>query len=122
MKVEKDIFRLEHIQEAIEKISKIVESLYHFGEFEEKWLEQDAMLRNFEIIGEASAHISEEIKEKYSEIPWREIKGMRNFITHEYFGVDLESVWNAAITDLPILKIQILEILLELKKKQNEQL
>lgn len=119
MKVEKDIFRLEHIQEVIEKISKIVESLHHFGEFEEKWLEQDAMLRNFEIIGEASAHISEEIKEKYSEIPWREIKGMRNFIIHEYFGVDLESVWNTAITELPILKIQILEILVELKKNQK---
>lgn len=80
------------------------------------------MLRNFEIIGEASVHIADEIKGKYSEIPWREIKGMRNFIIHEYLGVDLESVWNTAITDLSILKIQILEILLELKKKQNEQL
>lgn len=116
MKVEKDIFRLEHILEAIEKISKIVNSLYHFDVFEEKWLEQDAMLRNFEIIGEASAHISDEIKEKYPEIPWGEIKGMRNFIIHEYFGVDLESVWKTATIDLPILKIQIVEILVELKK------
>lgn len=111
MKTEKDIFRLQHILDATNKIIELTTILHSFENFSSKWIEQDAMLRNFEIIGEASNHISSEIKEKHPDIEWDAMRGMRNFVIHEYFGVDLASVWNTAINDIPVLKNQITEIL-----------
>ena len=61
---ERDLFRLGHILECTNKILELVNSLKNFEAFESKWIEQDAMIRNFEIIGEASNHISDETKEK----------------------------------------------------------
>lgn len=116
MKVNKDVFRLEHILESIEKILELTVRLHSFENFNTKWIEQDAMLRNFEIIGEASNHISMEIKTKYPDVEWDAMRGMRNFVIHEYFGVDISSVWNTAINDIPILKEQIKQILKDLEK------
>ncbi len=113
MKINKDKFRLEHIVESIEKIEKIVNVVQSFPIFEEKWIEQDAMIRNFEVIGEASVHISEELKIMYPDIAWNEMKGMRNFITHEYFGLQLDTIWDSALHDIPNLKQQMLLILKE---------
>ncbi len=62
---ERDLFRLNHILESADKIGKIVCQVKSVEAFEEKWLEQDAMIRNFEIIGEAAAHISDETKKQY---------------------------------------------------------
>lgn len=107
----KDLFRLQHIIESIEKIQHLIEKLHTLENFEKEWIEQDALIRNFEIIGEASNHISNEIKELHSEISWKELKGMRNFITHEYFGLQLDTIWETAIYDLPILKSQIQKII-----------
>lgn len=103
----KDLFRLQHIIESIEKIEKLVSMLHTLENFEKNWIEQDALIRNFEIIGEASNHISDEIKTQFSEVHWKELKGIRNFITHEYFGLQLDTIWETAIYDLPILKSQI---------------
>ena len=64
----KDLFRLEHILESIEKIKHLVSKLNTLEKFETEWIEQDALIRNFEIIGEASNHISNEIKEQFSEV------------------------------------------------------
>lgn len=61
----------------------------------------DAIIRNFEIIGEASNSIPSDIKEKYTEIPWRKMYGLRNLIAHEYFGIDLEMIKEIAINSLP---------------------
>ena len=107
----KDLFRLEHILESIEKIQHLVSKLNTLENFETEWIEQDALIRNFEIIGEASNHISNEIKEQFLEVSWKELKGMRNFITHEYFGLQLDTIWETAIYDLPILKEQIQKII-----------
>ena len=85
--------------------------------FKNKWIEQDAMLRNFEIIGEAANHISEEIKQKYPTIEWYKIRGMRNFVSHEYFSARLETVWDTAIFDIPILMGKINEIILDIETK-----
>lgn len=109
-----DRFRLEHISVCIEKIIKLTEILQTLESFEERWVEQDAMIRNFEILGEASKHLSSTLKEKYPEIEWNKIKGMRNFMTHQYFGIQLDTVWETAKTDIPILKSQIKEILNDL--------
>ena len=62
-----------------------------------------AVIREFEIIGEAVGKLPGKLKEKYPEIPWQDIKDFRNLLAHEYFGVDLEIVWNTIREDLPAL-------------------
>lgn len=116
MKIDKDVFRLEHILDSANKIIELTTMLHSFQNFSNQWIQQDAMLRNFEIIGEASNHISPEIKQNYPDVEWEAMRGMRNFIIHEYFGVDIASVWNTALNDIPILKNQIIKILEDLKK------
>jgi uncharacterized protein with HEPN domain len=63
----------------------------------------DAVLRNFTVIGEAARLIPEDVRIKYIGIPWRDMADMRNLIVHEYFGVDLETVWRTIQADLPSL-------------------
>ena len=70
-----------------------------------------ACIKQMEIIGEASNHISEDVKVKFSTIEWRQIIGMRNVFVHEYFGVDSSIVWQIIIGDMPELKERIIEIL-----------
>jgi len=62
-----------------------------------------AVIRAFEIIGEAARQIPENVREANSDIPWREITGMRNKLTHEYFGVNTKVVWRTVKEDLPII-------------------
>ncbi|OJU27155.1 MAG: hypothetical protein BGN92_11270 [Sphingobacteriales bacterium 41-5] len=112
---ERDLFRLEHMRECIQKITAIVNSVVVFDVFEKKWIEQDAMIRNFEILGEAANHISDETKSAYPEIEWFKIRGMRNFMTHEYFGIRMKTIWDTAIKDIPILGSQIDKIIAQFK-------
>lgn len=72
---------------------------------------QDAVIRNFEIIGEAVKQVSDQIKKDHAEIHWREIAGFRDVLIHKYMGVDLDAVWNAVEIDLPILRENIMKIL-----------
>ncbi len=62
-----------------------------------------AVIREFEIIGEAVGKLPDELKSRFPDIPWREIKDFRNLLIHEYFGVDLEIVWDAIRAELPPL-------------------
>lgn len=84
-----------------------------FDEFEEDDKTIDSVLRNLEIIGEASRHIPRAIKEKYPEIPWMEMYTMRNIVVHEYHGVNLSIIWQTVTEDLPPLVPRIKEILEE---------
>lgn len=70
----------------------------------------DAVVRNLEVIGEASKHISIELKNKYPALPWEEMYYLRNRITHEYFGIDLAIIWNIIKNHLPTNLLQIIEI------------
>ncbi len=69
-----------------------------------------AVIREFEIIGEAVGNLSNTLKSDYPEIPWQDIKDFRNLLAHEYFGVDLEIVWNTVRADLPLLMAAVKKI------------
>jgi len=84
-----------------------------FDQFEEDDKTIDSVLRNLEIIGEASRHIPRAIKEKYPDLPWMEMYTMRNIVIHEYHGVNLKIIWQTVTEDLPPLIPQLKEILEE---------
>lgn len=72
---------------------------------------QDGVIRNLEIIGEAAKNVSKKTRGSYTEIPWRKMSGLRDILIHDYFGVDLEVVWNVVENELPKLKEQIKRII-----------
>jgi uncharacterized protein with HEPN domain len=84
------------IIDSIEKVKRYSEGL-NYRQFSKDYKTIDAVVRNFEIIGEASNHLSKKVKDGIK-LPWRRIIGMRNVIIHEYFGVDTRIVWKI-ITD-----------------------
>ncbi len=104
---------LEDILDAIFKVSKFIE-----GMTSDKFAADDkttfAVIRALEIIGEATKHIPEYVKENYPKIPWREMAGIRDKLAHDYFGVNIKVVWKTAIEDLPKLEPKIRQILKEL--------
>jgi uncharacterized protein with HEPN domain len=79
-------------------------------DFLNNYLVQDAVIRRIEVIGEASSRISKESKQRYSHLPWKEMKGMRNLLIHEYDDINLDEVWNTVKTELPTLIKQIQEL------------
>ena len=111
----KNLFRLEHICDCIEKIEYIVHLLHTQDNFEQNWVEQDAVIRNLEIIGEASVNISDDLKQNYPEVAWQEMRGLRNVVTHQYFGIELNEIWSTIINDIPLLKKQIQKIIEDIK-------
>jgi uncharacterized protein with HEPN domain len=82
-----------------------------FREFKMNYLIVDAIVRNFEIIGEAAKNIPEEVKNKYPEIPWKKMYGLRNLIAHEYFGIDYEMIWEISKKNLPLNSIDLRKII-----------
>lgn len=71
---------------------------------------QDAIIRNVEIIGEESKIISQELKEKYKNIPWKMIAGTRDKLIHGYFGVNIDIVWGIATIDVPVLEQEMKKV------------
>ena len=100
-----DLLYLSNIQESIEAI----ESYTDDGKesFMQTRMIQDAVIRNFEVIGEATKRLSTEFREKHSEIPWRRIAGLRDVLIHDYLRIDLEEVWGIIRDYLPELKVKI---------------
>lgn len=105
-----DKVRLQHIYDAIEEIESYLINT-EFSDFIENSMMRFACIKQMEIIGEASNHISDEIKSNFSQIEWNQIVGMRNVFVHEYFGIDESIVWEIIKNDLPELKLRIKEIL-----------
>ena len=101
---------LNHILDSIILIEEYTAS-HSFEDFKKDRKTIDAVIRNFEIIGEASSELPKYLRKKYSEVPWRSIIGLRNVLIHEYFGVDIEAVWENIKQNLPELKKQIKFIL-----------
>ncbi|MCB0727349.1 MAG: DUF86 domain-containing protein [Ignavibacteriae bacterium] len=100
---------IEDILESINKINLYVEGL-SFDDFNLDPKTIDAVTRNFEIIGEASNKIPEDIRIKYPDIEWKKIIGLRNRIIHEYFGVDNSIIWYIIENELEFLKDKLLNI------------
>lgn len=105
MKTDSDKLYFLHILEAIEKLELVVNT-YTKENFLSDWLKQDAVLKNFIVIGEAVAQIDEEFKLQNPEVEWRGAKSMRNFIVHEYFSVDLNFVWKPFLKLFQLLKVK----------------
>ena len=101
---------LEDIQTAMSHIAEYIEG-FTFIEFKRDYKTVDAVIRNFEIIGEASKKLPAKIKTKYPDVPWDEMYLLRNKVSHEYFGVDYEIIWDVATNYLPENKFRIDEIL-----------
>lgn len=93
----------EDIIDSINKIEEYSRNLT-FEDFAQNSLVIDAVVRNLEIIGEASNNIPQEIQNKFKDIPWKKIKGIRNRIVHEYFSVDISIIWFIAKNELEPLK------------------
>ena len=97
---------LEDIQSSVQKIEKFTKGLT-LQEFQEDALVTDAVIRNLEVIGEASKNIPDKIKKKYPDIEWEKIIALRNILVHEYFGVDHEILWDIVANKLPELKKRV---------------
>lgn len=98
-----------YIDHILDSIEKYVENLT-VHDFTENELIQDAVIRNFEIIGEATKRLSKDFRAENQEIPWKKIAGMRDILIHDYLGIDIYSVWNAIEQNLPELKRQLIQI------------
>ncbi len=99
------------ILEALLKIEKY--SARGKQAFYEEELIQVWIIHYILIAGEAANQLSDSLKKNYPDIPWKGIIGMRNVLVHQYFGLDLDEIWDTVSTDLPVLKVRIQELLTE---------
>ena len=105
----KDRLYLESIRDCMERIAEYTAT----GEdaFMASRLIQDGVIRNLEVIGEATKNLSSELREANPAIPWRQIAGMRDVLIHDYLKVNLARVWRTVVTDLPPLRAVVSELL-----------
>lgn len=105
---------LKDILEAMTAIEKFVEGM-EFDEFKQDDKSSSAVVRKFEVIGEATKNIPESLRTKYSDVPWKEMAGMRDKLIQFYFGIDFNLVWQAIKHRIPTLKQEISKILEEVE-------
>jgi uncharacterized protein with HEPN domain len=109
---------VEDMIEAIDKILRYLDTVDGLKEFLQSEMVIDAVTRNYEIIGEAANQIPKAIKDKYPELPWRQMYGLRNFAAHDYHRIDPQILWEIAEDHLIENKIQLENILDQ--ERQNE--
>lgn len=105
-----DNFYVYHIRDCINKIN-IYSNDETMETFENNSMMQDAIIRQIEIIGEASSKLSKSFKDLHNIVKWKNIIGMRNKLIHDYFGIDTKAVWMTVQQDIPILKKEIDDII-----------
>lgn len=101
---------LDDIMLAIGRIGQYIQNV-SFDVFSQDQKTVDAVVRNLEIIGEAANRLPDDFKEKYSEIEWYKIVGLRHRIVHDYFGIDLEIIWQILQKDLPAFRDALSQII-----------
>ena len=101
------------IQDIIESIHRIISYTENisYDKFLKDYKSQDAVIRNLEILGEAVKLLSVKIKEKYPHIPWKDITGTRDKLIHDYFGVNIDIVWDIVKTEIPKILPEVEKIL-----------
>lgn len=104
-----DAVYLQHILDAVDRIQAYTSVGREQFMAETHW--QDATIRQLEIVGEATKQLSEGLRLRHSEVPWRRIAGLRDVLIHQYMGVDLDAVWEIVISNVPTLKRQVEQIL-----------
>jgi uncharacterized protein with HEPN domain len=102
---------MEDMIESIEKILRYLQTVKDVDDFLTNDMVVDAVTRNYEIIGEASNKIPQAVKDRYPEVPWRQMYGLRNFAFHEYHIIDPRILWEIAQEHLPANKAQLEQIL-----------
>jgi len=112
------LFRITDILDAITAVEKYVKGMT-YEDFIADRKTVDAVVRNLIIIGEAAAHVPEEICQLRREIPWTDMRAMRNFVVHEYFGVSDKILWDTAQADLSPLFPALKEVVTIYSKKDD---
>ena len=101
---------IKHVRDSIEEIMVFTKNVSKKKFVEEKLI-QNAVIRSIEVIGEAVKNLPIDFRSRYTKIPWNKIAGMRDKLIHNYFGVDLDRIWDVVKEDIPELKKSIREIL-----------
>ncbi len=95
-----------HIRDALREVREFVEGTDYEGFLEDRMM-QNAVMRSFEVVGEAARLVSPEFRDAHPNVPWRLMGDFRNKLIHDYFALDLEVIWNTATEDAPMLLAQI---------------
>ena len=103
---------LEDILQAIANIEQYTQG-QSFAQFSADGKTRDAVIRNLEIIGTAVKNIPQDVRDRYPDVEWKKIGALRDILAHEYFGVDMEIIWDVLLNKLPALKVQVLKISLK---------
>jgi len=114
-----DLERIDHMITSINKIFSYTEKLTYEG-FHDNELIQDAVIKNFEVIGEAAYHITSELKEDHSAIEWKKIQGLRHVLVHDYYKINPKILWNTKDVYLHEL-LTNLERLIEKESNNSEE-
>ena len=118
MSKRKDIDLIRDITESIERIISYTRNI-EYNDFANDFKTQDAVIRNIEIMGEAVRSVSEKIKIENTDIPWKLIAGTRDKLIHDYFGVNIDIVWNIVKKDIPGLLSEIKIVLQNIKCEKS---
>jgi uncharacterized protein with HEPN domain len=105
---------LQHILDAILKVETYLQGVDERA-FLLNSLVQDGVIRQIEIMGEATKHLSLELRSRFPRVPWSDMAGMRDKLIHAYFGIDPAKIWLTAVDDLPVLRVEVTTILAVLK-------
>ena len=105
-----DALFLRHMLEAVERVMEVTVKTTK-DQFEREWMIQDVLIRELEVLGEAAGRVTRELTASHTQIPWREITGLRHKLIHDYFVVALDVVWDTATVDVPDLHPLLIALL-----------
>jgi uncharacterized protein with HEPN domain len=112
----KDYHCLESILEAINRIFEYTSEYNSADELNNDYRNFDATMMNLIVIGEMVGKLSDEFRKNHPDVEWQKIKGFRNIVAHDYFGIDAEEVWQIIQNKIPILKSDVIHIISEMGK------